>query len=442
MTIANLPTLNKQLNQWQSHLNDYGPRLTANSTHKESINWLKEEIQKLDYAITSDVHYLNFWEATAYSVRSVNQEIPLSSYFPYSGLTSDTGITAPLIFADTNVSQDVRGKIPVFIMDISKVGTATFNSEEIMHPMNISAIAINALAAAKTKGAVGAIFVWENLSPELSGKEILPFQNEFMDIPAVWTNAAQIDTLREMADSKTPVTLTLVGNYVENTETESFFVKIPGTNPDNHESLLLTTHTDGPNAIEENGPIALLTILKYLKDSRTTFPQTLIVAFVSGHFQQRQMGPDNAKATGRWLDKFPELCDGQGPHLKAKFALTLEHLGCLHYYDNQTHQFVQSSTPQENYAYLNTDNETSHLLEKMITTCDDIDDITYLDPTQAAYFGEGMPIYKRGIPNMAMITMPEWLFLEPLPFTQPDMQLMRAQIDTAIAILKAISQSA
>ncbi|SUP52894.1 Uncharacterised protein [Weissella viridescens] len=87
-------------------------------------------------------------------------------------------------------------------MDISKVGTATFNSEEIMHPMNISAIAINALAAAKTKGAVGAIFVWENLSPELSGKEILPFQNEFMDIPAVWTNAAQIDTLREMADSK------------------------------------------------------------------------------------------------------------------------------------------------------------------------------------------------------------------------------------------------
>lgn len=103
---------------------------------------------------------------------------------------------------------------------------------------------------------------------------------------------------------------------------------------------------------------------------------------------------------------------------------------------------MQSSTPQENYAYLNTDNETSHLLEKMITTCDDIDDITYLDPTQAAYFGEGMPIYKRGIPNMAMITMPEWLFLEPLPFTQPDMQLMRAQIDTAIAILKAISQSA
>jgi len=54
MTIANFPTLNKQLNQWQSHLNDYGPRLTANSTHKESIQViLTREREK---------HCINYYE--------------------------------------------------------------------------------------------------------------------------------------------------------------------------------------------------------------------------------------------------------------------------------------------------------------------------------------------------------------------------------------------
>ncbi|RRG18780.1 hypothetical protein D3P96_02005 [Weissella viridescens] len=441
MTIENTPALKEQLNQWQNHLNTYGPRLTANDTHIASINWLKDEIQKLDYQVTSDIHYLNFWEANDYHLRTVDQELPLSSYFPYSGLTPDTGVTAPLVFADTTVSQDVSGKIPIFILDVIAEGVVPFNSEQIMHPMNISGIAIKALETAKAKGAVGGLFIWKNLSPELAGKEILPFQNEFMDIPAVWTNEDQIPALQALADAATPVTLTLTGNYVEHKATESFFVKIPGTDASNNESLLLTTHTDGPNAVEENGPVALLTVLKYLKDSQTTFPQTLIVAFVSGHFQQRQMGPNDAKATGRWLDQFPELWDGKDHHLKAKFALTLEHLGCLHLYDDENHHFVKTTNVQEDYVYVHTDDTIKQILTDKLQAFDGKDDISFVDPTHVAYFGEGMPIFKRGIPNMATITMPEWLFLEPLPFTQPNMDLMSEQIDTAIAILEAVSQA-
>jgi hypothetical protein len=82
--------------------------------------------------------------------------------------------------------------------------------------------------------------------------------------------------------------------------------------------VLLHSHTDGPNAIEDNGPNTIVAISEYLtRQPRRSLPRTVMVLLTTGHFA----GGAGVKAFVA-RHRYTTL-----PRTAA--ALTLEHLGAL-----------------------------------------------------------------------------------------------------------------
>nr|WP_025193643.1 hypothetical protein [Enterococcus faecalis] len=429
----------EQLSKWQHVLNNFPARLTGSVGHQDFINWLKDEIYNMEYDAIIETHYFNYWEPESYELRIDNKPIEVSGYFPYSGLTVQEGITKEAVFYMPDTEQNFQDKIAIFDIYLLQDGKSALFKDAIAHPLLASKKAISLLKKIKELGAAGAVFIWEEMSQKLSRNEVLPFSNPYLDIPAVWISSRSKPQLIHELSKNNLLTLILTGKYKVKSPTESFFVKIEGRKSKPvKESILVTTHTDGPNAIEENGPIALLLILYYLKVNDIQLPETIIFAFISGHFQQEQIGGPRNKATGRWLESFPELWDGEGNHLKAVFSLTLEHLGCLSAYDNKELKFVETETPETNYIYYS-DSQQKYMIKRIIEKSKTKDKIMYLDAQLTPYFGEGMPIFKHGIPNVSIISMPQFLFQPTYNYVKPDLDLMYEQIRYSTEILFSFS---
>jgi hypothetical protein len=117
---------------------------------------------------------------------------------------------------------------------------------------------------------------------------------------------------------------------LDEADTDTLHAILPGRNP--HETIIVNTHTDGPNACEENGAAGLLALAK-AHGSRTDRQRSIVFVFATGHFQIPQLVEGHGQATLAWLRRHPELWDGKPGHARAVAGLTLEHLGCLEWKD-------------------------------------------------------------------------------------------------------------
>jgi hypothetical protein len=82
--------------------------------------------------------------------------------------------------------------------------------------------------------------------------------------------------------------------------------------------VVLNSHTDGPNGIEDNGPNAIVAISRHLaRLPRRALPRTILVSLTTGHFHGGA-GQDAFLARHRH-DLVPRIAA----------ALTIEHLGAL-----------------------------------------------------------------------------------------------------------------
>ncbi|MEJ0022558.1 MAG: hypothetical protein WDN76_03345 [Alphaproteobacteria bacterium] len=120
-----------------------------------------------------------------------------------------------------------------------------------------------------------------------------------------------------MAEAGTPVTLTVEANIAQNTPTRTIVATLPGMS---EESIILWTHTDGPNALQENGGMAVLNMIRYFsKLPKTARKRTLVVVMPEGHFAEQYV------PTSAWIKERPELCQ------KAVALVAAEHLGAREY---------------------------------------------------------------------------------------------------------------
>src|SRR5262249_56083844 len=85
----------------------------------------------------------------------------------------------------------------------------------------------------------------------------------------------------------------------------------------------LNTHTDGPNATEENGAIGLIALAKYFsKIPKAERKRTLVFPMTTGHFAS----PWVPSIRG-FIEKNPDVIK------RTVAAVTVEHLGCREWLD-------------------------------------------------------------------------------------------------------------
>jgi hypothetical protein len=229
------------------------------------------------------------------------------------------------------IPADVRGKIalveigvdyrPLGLMFDGKVRHFVDKDKNQPFPLKQGPSASNMAATPddfekklKDAGALGLIYAWSGLADEDAlGQSRLGTDA----LPSLWVVPTTGKKLRAIAEAGTPVTLTVEANIAQNTPTRTIVATLPGAT---EESIILWTHTDGPNALQENGGMAVLNMIRYFsklpKESRK---RTLVVVMPEGHFAEQYV------PTSAWIRERPEICQ------KAVALVAAEHLGGKEY---------------------------------------------------------------------------------------------------------------
>lgn len=406
-------------------MNSFGVRLTGTKAQRNFIKYLKSQIHEMGIETFSDPSRFMRWEETSkkLTIKDLDgeTEIPIASAFPYSGRTPAEGVTAELTLVKEKHVGYLSAADKIAVVEINELdylpSEIAFNErqhsvpegltlpEHYKGPVATTFVNFPFLKLAKLAGAKGVICVWSGINDECVKGQYLPFILGYQGMPAVWVDSENGKKVIEAAQNGQFATLTLDGIIDEYAKTESFWCVLDGE--EEGESVIINTHTDGTNCIEENGPIALLAMLRYLKDK--PLKRTHIFVFATGHFRLpsfKNVDGGGVQATSKWLSAHRSHWDGKEGHLKAVAALSVEHLGCKMWKADDG-EYKQVGDVETELVY--TGNRVMNdIYFKSLEGRKKVHTLT-LRGHNLLHFGEGQPLFNCGIPEIALVPAPDCL---------------------------------
>ena len=269
------------------------------------------------------------WLADSWSLTAGGRRVATASYVPYSGGTPRGGVTAPLVQVDSAPAPgSLRGKIALWELpagtltlgSFAAIAYRSYDPHGALKPdvpyqrswVSISSL-ITMLDALVASGAAGVVVVLD-LPADTAKGAYYPYDGKIRPLPGVYVDRATGASLRQVAAGGGSATIELLSE-TRQVRTRNLLGLIPGASS---ELTILHSHTDGTNAIEDNGPNAIVAISRYLSSlPRRSLPRSILVLLTTGHF-----------AGGAGVEEFVRRHRHDLlPHVAS--ALTLEHLGAL-----------------------------------------------------------------------------------------------------------------
>lgn len=262
----------------------------------------------------------------------INPDILVAGYAPYSGTTSAKGVTAPLVYLNNDTpatAENAAGKIVVYDVPQTQLPLLAFAALAmgIHEPVQFATDAatkiydrpflnnggiLDRLEQLEEAGAAGAIAILP-VAHETAFGNYTPYEGDLLNSPTLYVGKEAGARLKQLAQTQTPVTLTLTADIAETT-TRNLFGVLPGVS---NELTVVNSHTDGTNYIEDNGPDAIIGMAQYMvRLPKANRPRTMMFMLSAGHF-----------TGGRAIRKF--IADHQSDGLIGRIAsvVTIEHLG-------------------------------------------------------------------------------------------------------------------
>lgn len=447
----------KQMRMWLERLASFGPRLTGTEAHAGSLAFLAGEFGRLGLDVQRDVRCMRRWLPGEISLTLADDMIiPVAAPYPYSGRTGTRGVRGELILFD-RVPDDFspaynkiaiiplnrRDWTPMLVRLLFRRKSrlpdhcADFCRREST-PYLSSLISPIPLEKARDAGVLGVICVFMGLSSAQAQGQVLPFTTGYAHCPALWVCDAVLPRLKAAAAARVSATLRLEASLDEVT-TDTLFAILPGSN--RTETVIVNTHTDGPNIVEENGPIALLALAHHhARRSPLQRQRDLTFVMATGHFQLPQLGEHRRQATGAWMKAHPELWDGRPGHVNAVAGLTLEHLGCMEWKDDLERGHPLPTGRIERESVYTTTPRMEELYRSVIVDRSRLRSLTLSPRTGAVFFGEGQPLFLAGIPAIAMVPGPDYLcqILPDQGLRRLDLELFHQQVTTFNRVLRLL----
>ena len=438
-------------------MNSFGTRLTGSRGHNDFISWLKEEIGKMNIPIYSDSFYFRRWEEKSSSIEIIDGDekinIPVSSAYPYSGETSADGITEELVYVKSVADiPKTKGRIAVFdVSNINFLPSEIAFDKRTSYPENVvlekkyegpvitSFVQCFYGMVSKLFKAKAVILIWKGLHGDMVEGQYLSFIAEYQSIPMLWVNETNGKRLAEAAGKHKKARLVLEAEVEENAYTESFYCIIKGKNQ--KENVIVNTHTDGTNCVEENGPIALLELMKNMKDTEPE--RTHIFVFTTGHFRLphfKTLSTGSFQSVSRWLAMHRDLWDGKGENMRCVADLTIEHLGCKEWRDIDG-EYKYTGKPEIDLVYTG-----NKFMDKLyIDTVKDRKTVRTmtLRGHNALHFGEGQNFFTMGIPEISLVPAPYYLCVvsDSHEMEKFDIDLMVEQTETFATLIEKIEKT-
>ena len=410
---------------WLKKIENWGARLTGSPNHRACIDWIAKEFEALGLVVNRDPHPFSYWDLPPANVHLVvgDKELGISSVYPFSGLTDTNGINAPLKYIEAYKDyESVRGTIAVIKITNHSIPTSilfdllkelpegsSFYGKEINNPVISSTLFGPKLNILRNAGALGVIAVWEGMSDGMASGQWLPFTFPFKNIPAVWMAGKDGKLLIEMAKKGEKTRLILNGKINKAVKADNLWTIIEGKN--NKEIILVATHTDGTNPVEENGFVGLLSLAKRIVESGKKPERSIVFVAVAGHMRLPEIIKTfNQQAMTVWLNEHPELWNGQNGHPHALAGIVLEHLGAMEWKDDSL-GYLPSGMPEVEVTFT-----TTLVMQNIVTEAWKTRTIPYkaalVTPRSLVHLGEGEPFYEAHIPEITILGTPSYLLAE------------------------------
>lgn len=503
---------------WQQQLVGFGTRYTANPGHVQFVDWLCEQFAPIPgFSLYTDRLTFSRWLARDYSLSLTQPSsigpsgpVPLTYYYPYSGTTSPAGVTGRLVDLGTYIpaipGSAGTGYTPEFWAP-AKGGIALVRTAPSTFPLasgqtatggyepgktssqaaadygRYAALLTNPawqgifsaipLLDAKNAGVLGVVCAWTGMPDDEVANQYNPFITPYPSTsglpaagdpgcPAVWVGDATGHALSQSAASgQATATLVLTADITVGAATETIWGVLKGSGTTG-ESIIVNTHTDGPNATEENGGLGLLALARYFAGlpSRN---RDLYFVLVTGHFQLPQFTrpipnavPEvGSDATSVWLTDHPDIY----PHAVA--GVTVEHLGCTLWSNDPVtgaygptggYDWGATYTMQRHGSLAPTNLEEQAYLAAVANVNQSgwaNTPVATLRPGAVpVYLGEGAPLYAAGLGTVSLVPAPPYLLQagdsthpELLDLDKLDKNLIYAQILTFAQTIRTLDQA-
>jgi hypothetical protein len=396
-------------------MSDLGSRLTGNTAHNAYIDMLEQQLVDLGAeGVARDVIPIDRWTPLTWDLAMLSEDgselpVQVANFFPYSGDTGPGGVTAPMVDRSLGLPLDVQGKVVLcdaaippltlgaffalswYVHERDPVALAQMMLEDYRRSWLSLAMAVPDLTLLAEQGAVGAVVIVDE-SYCMARGDYVPFTTGYQGLPAVTVDRDTGLMLRERLALRpdTQVHLTMDAS-MEQANTYHLYGFLPGATD---EVVILNTHTDGQNAVEENGPAGIMAIARYFsRIPREQRARTICFSLVSGHFQAQV--PDSADFVAR----HPEIM------ARAAGSITIEHLGCTNWLETTPGVYEDMGRPEAAGLFISNHPD---LIQECIELVRE-EDLVRVAVMHEPAFGVGAAFISAGIPAVGYLAGPTYL---------------------------------
>jgi len=359
---------------------DFGPRLPGYVEHDLFCDWLEQEFVAAGLElIPCDAYEYDRWRPKRFALEVLDGASPgavkVATSFVRAKGTPKAGVTGRLVHDGPGV--DAGGSI--LLVDLTAV----------TGPLWVGPWPD--LGQFADRGAKAVVFVVDKSFDEVAGNWS-PHTGPYQPLPALVLDRVAGAALRAQAAAGPTVRLTLDAP-LKKTVVRSITAVLPGRSD---EALIVNTHTDGQNFVEENGCIALVHLARHFSSlpRRQRLRRTLILAAWPGH-----MAGTLPQAPG-WIVTHPDLVK------RAAAAVTIEHLGASAWVDTPG-QGYHATGKNEAYVLSVTRGRPTELAKKGVAKHKLQEHVVVPAPGISV----GSAFHEVGVPHVGGIAGPSYLLV-------------------------------
>ena len=450
------------LKQADSFVASLGVRPTGSATHAAYVNWIRQQLQGIPGVQITDINYqINRWSTSGASLTmhagGRDVALPIADAIPYSQPTAAGGVTAPLVVVPDSqqiTAANSNGKIVVREADAGSVPNAdfllpvvsweTYDPNHTIDPSGnfygdfINYIPrVNDLRDAAAAGAKGLLFV-KNLPRSQIIDHYEPYEGEDFPVPGVFLGADEGKQITDAISGSQDPTATITDNArFDNVTTPSIEAVIPGETP---QRIVIDSHTDGTNAVEDDGPVAMVAMARYFSALPLACrPRTIQFAFSTAHFYQR-LGSPAIRDGG--AEQLAEQLDRDYDKGTVSSVLVLEHLGAKDYEQVprtdggpgvvlqpnglRSIQFIGVTPSPSLVAAVDSVVRTYDMQRTILLQGADAPGNTV--PMHCSFGGEGTPYENHLLPTIGVIAAPQFLYDPAFELDAVDFDVMHSEL--------------
>jgi hypothetical protein len=400
--------------QWR-----FGVRATANANHRRFVGWLERTMKDVPGVRMRSVGYrISRWDHRSTALRLQGAPLPVAGPIPYTRPTGPAGVTAPLVHVPAGQAITAANAAGRIVVRDRGSGSGKEDPD---------------LEAAAAAGARGLLFV-KNLPRRQIRGFYRPYRGIHWGVPGAYLGADEGQRVKDAlaGGGRVEATLTLRATRTP-AKTRMLLATMRGRS---RRRFVVESHTDGVNAIWDNGPIVMVAMARYLARLPIRCRPTVQFAFTTGHLHQHLVSREESGGSARQLAK---QLDREYERGRVAAVMALEHFGAWHYEtvprSDGPGGVLRRADDHELLAVSTTESRgLRQAVRRNVRGIGPTAVLPGLDPADpsrvpphCSFGGEGGPFNQQLIPTVGAISGPEVLFAPAFGMEAVDFPFMRRQ---------------